>query len=414
MRSATKRQIAKLKDFPSPVWLCDGCRKKIDKCNDIIIFTLHNPELTNKSIEPAVEETVNNDQDLEIETSKSEDDKIDYEVEYEPLAKKACKKNVHYDDCSILKTLYLKFQHKETTQIERRNILTLAPVEWGTRKMAKFFNCSRNLCKSIRNELNEGDIRSVLSLNNQKTGRKLSKEIKNLVREFYENYDNSRYLPDITDCLSIKQPDGKRKLVQKKLILCNLKELHKAFRLQYSNLKIGFSKFCDLRPKHCVIAGATGTHSVCVCVYHQNIKLVIDGSKIPLFTKNRDIKLLDYKDLIKNIMCENPVKSCHFNTCKECKGTQVLKNELREIFDENDTDEIQYQQWRNTDRSTLVTEIISTDEFIDSLCDKVLKLKTHHFVFKQQSAYFNWKKNNLLDEEVLLQCDFSENYAFIV
>lgn len=162
-----------MKDFPSPVWLCDGCRKKIDNCNNIIIFTLHNPELANQSIEPAVEETVNNDQDLEIETSKSEDNKIDYEVEYEPLAKKACKKNVHYDDCSVLKTLYLKFQHKETTQTERRNILTLAPVEWGTRKIATFFNCSRNLCRSIRNQLNEGDIRSVLSLNNQKNGRKL-------------------------------------------------------------------------------------------------------------------------------------------------------------------------------------------------------------------------------------------------
>jgi len=124
-----------------------------------------------------------------------------------------------------LKTLYLKFQHKETTQTERRNILTLASVEWGTRKIATFFNCSRNLCRSIRNQLNEGDIRSVLSLNNQKNGRKLSDEIKNLVREFYENDDNSRHLPGITDCLSIIQPDGKRKLVQKRLVLCNLKEL---------------------------------------------------------------------------------------------------------------------------------------------------------------------------------------------
>lgn len=234
-----------------------------------------------------------------------------------------------------------------------------------------------------------------------------------LVREFYQNDDNSRHLPGITDCLSIKQLDRKPKQIQKRLILCNLKELHKEFQLQYPNLKIIFSKFCHLCTKHCVIAGATGTHSVCVCVYHQNVKLIIDGSKIPLLTKNRDIKLLDYRDLIKNIMCENPAKSCYFNTCKKCKGIQVLKNELREIFNENDIDEIQYQQWRNTDRSTMVTEIISTDEFIDSLCDKILKLKTHHFVSKQQSAYVNWKKNNLLDE-VLVQCDFSENYAFIV
>lgn len=110
-----------MKNFLSPVWLCDGCSKKVDKCNDIIISQdLSKKELANEPIEPVVEETVNkNDQDLEIETSESEDDNLHYEVGYEPLAKKACTKNVHYDDCSVLKTLYFKFQHEETTQTER-------------------------------------------------------------------------------------------------------------------------------------------------------------------------------------------------------------------------------------------------------------------------------------------------------
>jgi hypothetical protein len=35
-------------------------------------------------------------------------------------------------------------------------------------------------------------------------------------------------------------------------------------------------------------------------------------------------------------------------------------------------------------------------------------------VSKQQSAYINWKKNNLLDKKVLVQCDFNENYTFII
>jgi len=32
--------------------------------------------------------------------------------------------------------------------------------------------------------------------------------------------------------------------------------------------KCSFSKFASLRPKHCVLAGASGTHSVCVCAIH--------------------------------------------------------------------------------------------------------------------------------------------------
>jgi hypothetical protein len=34
-------------------------------------------------------------------------------------------------------------------------------------------------------------------------------------------------------------------------------------------VKIGFSKFCELRPKHCILAGASGTHSVFVHTIYQ-------------------------------------------------------------------------------------------------------------------------------------------------
>ena len=44
--------------------------------------------------------------------------------------------------------------------------------------------------------------------------------------------------------------------------------------------KIGFTKFADLRPKQCVVAGASGTHSVCVCVTHQSVKLMYMGSNL--------------------------------------------------------------------------------------------------------------------------------------
>lgn len=37
-----------------------------------------------------------------------------------------------------------------------------------------------------------------------------------------------------------------------------------------TNVKIGFTKFAMLRPKEYVLTGSSGTHSVCVCVTHQN------------------------------------------------------------------------------------------------------------------------------------------------
>ena len=54
-----------------------------------------------------------------------------------------------------------------------------------------------------------------------------------------------------------------------RLILCNLKVLYAAYKFKY------FLKFCSLQPKWCVPAGPKGTHSVCVCTIHQNVKLIL-------------------------------------------------------------------------------------------------------------------------------------------
>ena len=52
---------------------------------------------------------------------------------------------------------------------------------------------------------------------------------------------------------------------QKQLILSNLNELYTNFKSKYVSTSIGFLKFC----------GSSGTHSVCTCTYHQNMKLLL-------------------------------------------------------------------------------------------------------------------------------------------
>ena len=69
--------------------------------------------------------------------------------------------------------------------------------------------------------------------------------------------------------------EGKRVHVQKRLVLSNLREVYHEFKEKFPDLKIGFSKFAELRPKHCILAGASGTHAVCVCTIHQNAKLMM-------------------------------------------------------------------------------------------------------------------------------------------
>ena len=67
--------------------------------------------------------------------------------------------------------------------------------------------------------------------------------------------------------------------------LCNLQELYTAFKEKHPNVNIGFSKFCALRPKWCVLAGSKMTHSVCVCSAHQNVELLVNAMNWDLTCK---------------------------------------------------------------------------------------------------------------------------------
>ena len=59
--------------------------------------------------------------------------------------------------------------------------------------------------------------------------------------------------------------------------LCNLQELHTAFKEKHPNVNIGFSNLCALRPKWYVLAGSKMTHSVCICSAYESVVLLVDA-----------------------------------------------------------------------------------------------------------------------------------------
>ena len=88
---------------------------------------------------------------------------------------------------------------------------------------------------------------------------------------------------------------GNEEYMQKQLLLSNLRELYQTFKDEYPVVHVRFFKFCSLRPKVCVIAKASGTHSVCVCLIHQNVKLLNDA--LPNSTSYKALlKLIVYND----------------------------------------------------------------------------------------------------------------------
>lgn len=314
-------------------------------------------------------------------------------------------------DCEILNQLKEKFHSTKDRSLQVQ-ILTLLPKSWTIPRIELEFKTSNYMARKAKHLVKE---KGVMSSPNPRPGKPLSDQVVLDVKSFYQEDDISRAMPGAKDFVSVKQADGKRIHLHKRLVLSNLREIYSSFKIKYPEHKIGFSKFADLRPAQCVLPGASGTHAVCVCTIHQNVKLMLLGAKIADLTKDSDgTTLKTYHDCLSEMICTEPRPHCYLGECPSCPGTSDLKSRLRSIMDDNMIEEIRFKKWESVDRCTLETVCMSVDDFLDSLCDKLVDLLRHSFIATQQSAYQKHVKASLKPGEFLVNCDFAENYSFVL
>ena len=149
----------------------------------------------------------------------------------------------------------------------------------------------------------------------------------------------------------------------------------------------GFSKFAELRPPHCVLAGASGTHSGCVYTIHQNVKLMYLGARLSEMFAANSVSLPTYHHCLAKILCNPPLPICYLGQCTICPGISKFKDDLVTLLDENLNDDITFKQWGSVDRSTLETYTKSVDEFSDMFCEKLEVLRSHEFISTQQASF---------------------------
>ena len=148
---------------------------------------------------------------------------------------------------------------------KRVQLLTLIPKSYSARQAAKIFHVTRHLAKKAI-DLRDSD--GILAIPDTIKRERISDIIKEQVLGFYSDDENSRQMPGQKDCVSIAGVKH-----QKRLLLFKLTELYTQFKEKHGKV-IGFSKFCVLRPKWCILVGASGTHTVCTCLTHENAKLL--------------------------------------------------------------------------------------------------------------------------------------------
>lgn len=277
----------------------------------------------------------------------------------------------------------------------RTSILTIAPDSWTIRQIAKEFGCSFRMARESKNLKKCGGILAVPPF---KKGKNLDEKTVTKVIEFYESEKIGRIMPNKKDTVTIKS-GGKKEIKQKHLLLHDVKILHRIFKEKYPEYPLGLSKFAELRPIWCVLAGSSGTHSVCVCTIYQNFKTMIDAANLNMMTKDSEIKLSDYKDCIKYVLCRTPTDDCHFRDCSKCSSTEKFSDLILNL------QQIIFSTWTSTDRCTLVQECMSAQDFVETLCKRLEKLIPHHFISQAQTVFLSIKKQNLRENEVLVYCD---------
>jgi hypothetical protein len=293
---------------------------------------------------------------------------------------------------------------------EQLQILSVLPKSWPLGRIENEFGVSNYMARKVKELVRE---KGIFATPNARLGKTLPKSTADLVRAFYVSDDVSRPMPGMKDSVSMKV-DGIKTQVQKRLILNNLKEIYHQFKEEHTETKIGFSKFAELRPKNCILAGASGTHTVCVCTIHQNVILMMSAAKIAEMTKEYENPLTNYRSCLDRLICTTPQSSCYLGECDECPGIETFQQELRSVFDEEMVDTVVYREWVSVDRTTLRTECKGVNEFVDIFCARLHALLRHSFIATSQAKYQKQLKNNLIEGEVLVICDFSENYSFVM
>lgn len=135
----------------------------------------------------------------------------------------------------------------------------------------------------------------------------------------YTKVTNFFFRPDIVyTCPGMKDTiciwdNGIKKTLQKHYMTMFLKEAFYIFIEENPEFEVGFSKFCQLRPKNVLLLKSTPSEQ-CKCKIHENFML--------------KLKALNYEytnNFWKNCLCDAALDSkCWKNECEICQNGKLL------------------------------------------------------------------------------------------
>ena len=193
---------------------------------------------------------------------------------------------------------------------------------------------------------------------------------------------------------------------QKRFLTITLKEVHALYLEENAaTAPVSLSKFASLRPAYVRLRADT-PHNVCVCKYHENVRLLL----ITLSRHNRDIPT-DFKTFIDSIVCNQEDLKCMRRMCDECDprfAKQFCPTR------ENETEMVTWHQWTMADKRVVKAETSGTlKECFEELQQQLEFFLVHTFIKRRQNEHFERMKSAVDGKQIVVQVDFAENYAIL-
>lgn len=267
-----------------------------------------------------------------------------------------------------------------------------------------------NLVSKISNTISRSIFKKNYITNNtllRQRMKKINYKVQQDVCAFLEDDEVSKLCPGKKDCLTRKKIKKQKRVLSDTLI-----NLHSRF-LKVVDYKISYTSFCKLKP-FWVVRHKVSERDTCMCKIHTNIKYLMNA-----LYKASIIDSSNATEFAMHICCDKHNVSCLQRTCNNCKQLQIP------YLMHSQESSVTYFKWvtkteRYTDKNNKIkiTKKVVKEKFSISALKAVDLFETEFikFLFHEGNALhqvraIKFLKSQLAEDEILIHCDFSENYS---
>ncbi|CAF4975031.1 unnamed protein product [Rotaria sp. Silwood1] len=265
-------------------------------------------------------------------------------------------------------------------------LMQIAPVEWGWKKIEKFFNCTSYQARAaVFQRTEEIDLSKPVDGRGRKP---FDSKVAELIQDFYLDDEISRQSSYSKDTRISKELGT----VVIRYMTMSIGEAFQLFKIKYPDVKVSRSKFHTLRPKW-----------VRQDPPHQAVNKILR-------------RRLNGSDLVDKTVCVHPTEGCYNRMCDACCNMNVSS---LFITDREDIDEKADTSWSLWTTSNNHVELLhyhgSFRSLIDQLDSRWSSFLTHTYVTRQQREHIKTVKlTSHPTTFAVVQMDFAENFSFVV